>query len=180
MLTGGSYGTSSQNLMVCRRRRHTLFKQIIQAMQYCRHKGIVLLDLKSENTVVDASGRHPFVATSNRQVKKLIKQGTYDIPPHVSEGAQSLIHEILMLDPMQRPTIDQVPPQGNPETEAGVGEGEEEDCQIHPATLQHTMLLLATVQKKSGSSGNAQRSLTELMDSQKTLSCVDTDFMLWE
>lgn len=33
-------------------------------------------------------------------------EGKYDIPWHVSEGAQSLIHEILMVDSTQRPTLE--------------------------------------------------------------------------
>ncbi len=45
------------------------------------------------------TGRGPFAVSSNRKVKKLIEQGTYSIPQHVSKGTQSLIHEILTVDP---------------------------------------------------------------------------------
>ncbi|VTJ80158.1 Hypothetical predicted protein, partial [Marmota monax] len=51
------------------------------------------------------TGRCPFRAASREQLKKLITQGTYDIPPHVSEGTQNLINESLIVDTRQRPTI---------------------------------------------------------------------------
>ncbi|KAF7469913.1 hypothetical protein GHT09_018637 [Marmota monax] len=50
------------------------------------------------------TGRCPFRAASREQLKKLITQGAYDILPHVFEGAQRLINEILMVGP----TIEQV------------------------------------------------------------------------
>ncbi|VTJ66303.1 Hypothetical predicted protein [Marmota monax] len=54
------------------------------------------------------TGRRPFMASTAQQVKKLILEGTYDTPLNVSEGAQSLIREILTVDPTQRPTLEQV------------------------------------------------------------------------
>nr|XP_040137825.1 putative sperm motility kinase W [Ictidomys tridecemlineatus] len=145
---------------------HKLFRQLMHAMQYCHKQGIMHLDLKPQNIMVDDSGnvelidfglstrftageklkriwgtclsfapeltqgeeyegppadvwslgivlyfmltgRCPFRAASREQLKKLITQGTYDIPQHVSEGAQRLVNEILMVDPMQWPSIEQ-------------------------------------------------------------------------
>ncbi|VTJ70757.1 Hypothetical predicted protein [Marmota monax] len=157
---------------------HKLFRQLMHAMQYCHKQGIMHLDLKPQNIMVDDSGnvelidfglstrftageklkriwgtclsfapeftqgeeyegppadirslglilhfmltgRCPFRAASREQLKKLITQGTYDIPSHVSEGTQNLINEILMVDHLQRPTIEQV--MGHPWLSQGKG-----------------------------------------------------------
>lgn len=54
------------------------------------------------------TGSRPFMANTALEVRKLIVEGTYAIHLHVSEEAQSLIHEILMVDPRQRPTLEQI------------------------------------------------------------------------
>lgn len=48
------------------------------------------------------------MANTTGEVRKRIMEGKYDIPWHVPEGAQSLIHEFLMVDSMQRSTLEQI------------------------------------------------------------------------
>lgn len=51
-------------------------------------------------------GRCPFRANTSKQLKKQVVQAGYFA--HVSEGAQSLIKQILTVDPMQRPRVEQI------------------------------------------------------------------------
>nr|XP_027794146.1 sperm motility kinase 4A-like [Marmota flaviventris] len=54
------------------------------------------------------TGSRPFIANSVGEVRRLIMEGAYGIPAHVSKGAQSLILEILKMDPRQRPSLKQI------------------------------------------------------------------------
>uniref|UniRef100_A0A8C5ZFJ2 non-specific serine/threonine protein kinase n=1 Tax=Marmota marmota marmota TaxID=9994 RepID=A0A8C5ZFJ2_MARMA len=57
---------------------------------------------------VTLTGSRPFIANSVGEVRRLIMEGAYGIPAHVSKGAQSLILEILKMDPRQRPSLKQI------------------------------------------------------------------------
>ncbi|MBZ3872628.1 Ankyrin repeat domain-containing protein 22 [Sciurus carolinensis] len=65
----------------------------------------LLLEARADPMIKD---KMPFMASSRKQLKELIRKGMFNIPPYVLEGAQNLINEILMVDPTQRPTIEQV------------------------------------------------------------------------
>ncbi|XP_047418148.1 sperm motility kinase 2B-like [Sciurus carolinensis] len=54
------------------------------------------------------TGRRPFMASTSKGLQNLVLQASYDIPPHVSPGARSLIQQLLTVDPTQRPTLEQV------------------------------------------------------------------------
>uniref|UniRef100_A0A8D2CLJ2 non-specific serine/threonine protein kinase n=1 Tax=Sciurus vulgaris TaxID=55149 RepID=A0A8D2CLJ2_SCIVU len=54
------------------------------------------------------TGRRPFMASTSKELLNLVMQASYDIPPHVSPGARSLIQQLLTVDPRQRPTLEQV------------------------------------------------------------------------
>nr|XP_040147092.1 sperm motility kinase-like isoform X2 [Ictidomys tridecemlineatus] len=54
------------------------------------------------------TGSRPFIANSVGRVRRLIMEGAYGIPEHVSKGAQSLILAILKVHPRQRPSLKQI------------------------------------------------------------------------
>ncbi|KAG3271108.1 hypothetical protein H1C71_023914 [Ictidomys tridecemlineatus] len=54
------------------------------------------------------TGRRPFKVSTTEALQKLIVQVSYDIPLHMSAGAHSLIQQILMVDPTQKPTLKQI------------------------------------------------------------------------
>ncbi|VTJ77792.1 Hypothetical predicted protein [Marmota monax] len=144
-----------------------VFREMVRVVYYCHEKGVVHLDLKPENFVVDArghiklidfglstsftpgqklhdfrgtlqycapeiiqdkgfegppadvwslgvtlyfmlTGTRPFRTSNTNELQKQILQGSYDLPPHLSKGACSLIQQILEVNPKQRPTLEQV------------------------------------------------------------------------
>ncbi|XP_047390880.1 sperm motility kinase 3A-like [Sciurus carolinensis] len=54
------------------------------------------------------TGRFPFDGTSFKQLRKQVLHARYDIPAHMSPEVQSLIAQMLTMDPTQRPTVDQI------------------------------------------------------------------------
>ncbi|XP_048650495.1 sperm motility kinase 2A-like [Marmota marmota marmota] len=54
------------------------------------------------------TGKRPFRASTKKSLRRRILQGSFHIPGHVSQGARSLILQILRVDPRQRPTLEQV------------------------------------------------------------------------
>lgn len=51
--------------------------------------------------------RCPFKASTSRQLQKLMVQVSYDILQYISEDAHNLIQQMLMVDPTQKPTLEQ-------------------------------------------------------------------------
>ena len=49
------------------------------------------------------AGVFPFRAPSDRELFKKIEKGIFSVPNHVPNGAKSLIHKILNIDPQKRP-----------------------------------------------------------------------------
>ncbi|XP_046318536.1 sperm motility kinase X-like [Marmota monax] len=146
---------------------HRLFREMVCVVQYCNQKGMVHLDLKPENFVVDSRVRHPklidfglstsfmpgqkldgfrgtlpycapeiiqgkefegipadvwslgvtlyFMLTGKKPFRELTNKGLehqilrarYNISPCLRER-RSLIQQILMEDPTERPTLEQV------------------------------------------------------------------------
>uniref|UniRef100_A0A8D2CTJ5 non-specific serine/threonine protein kinase n=1 Tax=Sciurus vulgaris TaxID=55149 RepID=A0A8D2CTJ5_SCIVU len=54
------------------------------------------------------TGRRPFKASTAKGLKRLIVHASYELPVHLSPEARSLIQQMLMVDPAQRPTLEQV------------------------------------------------------------------------
>lgn len=53
-------------------------------------------------------GKFPFKANNDKLLYEKIKRGVYDIPDYVSNGARQIIENILIMDPKERLTSEEV------------------------------------------------------------------------
>lgn len=53
-------------------------------------------------------GCYPFKAQTDKELYKKIQYGQFAIPPHVSQGARSLINRIMRVDPKKRPSVHEI------------------------------------------------------------------------
>ncbi|MBZ3881106.1 Sperm motility kinase X [Sciurus carolinensis] len=97
------------------------------------------------------TGRRPFMASTSKGLQNLVLQASYDIPPHVSPGARSLIQQLLTVDPTQRPTLEQV--MGHPWLSQGQDPSPSRPSQPLPQRLDPAIM---TVIECSESSVEAQ------------------------
>ncbi|KAM4862483.1 sperm motility kinase 2B-like [Urocitellus parryii] len=114
-----------------------LFREMVLVLQYCHQKGVVHLDLKPKNFMVDSRVRHPKLidfglSTSFTPGQKL--DGKKDHSGCSPIGARSLIQQILVVDPMEKPTLEQV--MGYPVADPGRGLLIQPSQPSQPATPQ--------------------------------------------
>ena len=144
-----------------------LFGQIVDALRYCHHKGVIHRDLKLENLLLDDNrnvkiidfgfstatqpdaklhmfcgtpsymapeivnkkdyygppadiwslgvllyamlmGKFPFKGSTERELFKCIAKGVYATPVNVSVPAKMLLNKLMQVDPLKRPTCDEI------------------------------------------------------------------------